>query len=102
MTGREFAAKLFAAVGALCLVASFAVASLMNPFATLAELLATLDHRAVLAWNRAEHSAMATWLWMHVAMPLMVRPAWLVPTGLGLVCVGVATSFAWGREAVRR
>lgn len=102
ISGRQFAAKLFAAVGAACLVASFAVASLMRPFATLAELLLMMDHRMFVAWNRAEHSPMATWLWMHLAMPLLVRPAWLLPTGVGLVCVGAATSFAWGQEAARR
>ncbi len=102
MSGREFAAKLFASVGALCLVASFAMASLLRPFATLAELMVLLDHRALVVWDKAGHSALATWLWMHIAVPLLGRPAWLVPTGLGLVCVGAATSFAWGRQAVRR
>lgn len=102
ITGRVFAAKLFAAAGAMCLVASFAVASLMRPFATLAELMVLLDHRMFIAWDKAEHSPMATWLWVHLAMPLLVRPAWLVPTGMGLVCVGVATSFAWGQNPVRR
>jgi hypothetical protein len=83
-------------------VASFAVASLMRPFATLAELMMLLDHRMFTVWDKAEHSATATWLWMHFVMPLMVRPAWLVPTGMGLVCVGAATSFAWGQQAARR
>ncbi len=102
MSGRMFAAKLFASVGAICLVASFAVASLMRPFATLAELLVLFDHRMFTVWNKAEHSTMATWLWMHLVMPLMVRPAWLVPTGMGLMCVGAATSFAWGQQSARR
>lgn len=96
------AAKLFAALGALCLVASFAVASLMRPWATLAELFAVLDHRMVLVWDRAEHSSAVTWLWLHVVMPLMQRPAWLVPTALGLVFVGAATTFTWGQEPARR
>ncbi len=96
---RALAAKLFAAAGALFLVASLAVASLMKPWATLAELALTLDHNFVLVWDRAEHSQATTWMWLHVVMPLMLRPAWLLPTAAGLVCVGAATTFAWGQQA---
>ena len=94
-------AKLLAAAGAVCLVASFAIASLLDPRAPLAELLALLDHRVILAWDRAEHSTTATWLWLHVVMPLLARPAWFVPTGLGLVFVGAATTFTWAAEPAR-
>jgi hypothetical protein len=102
ISGRTLAAKLFATLGAACLVASFAIASLLRPWVTLADFVAMLDHGMVQAWNRAEHSAAVTWLWLHVAMPLMARPAWLLPTGLGLVFVGAATTFAWAQQPARR
>jgi hypothetical protein len=102
ISGRTMVAKLFAAAGAVCLVASFAIASLLDPWAPLAELLALLDHRVIFAWNRAEHSATVTWLWLHVVMPLLTRPAWFVPTGLGLVFVGAATTFTWSQNPARR
>ncbi len=101
LSGRALVAKIFAAAGAICLVASFALASLLRPWATLAELLLMLDRGMLVAWNRAEHSATMTWLWLHLAMPLMQRPAWLLPTALGLICLGAATTFAWEQQARR-
>jgi hypothetical protein len=96
------AAKVFAATGAMCLVGGIALAILMRPTVTLADLMAMMDHRMAAVWNRAEHGVTASWFWDHAVMPVLLRPAWLLPTGLGLVCVGAAVSFAWGRESARR
>ncbi len=102
MSARMVAAKLFAALGALCLVASFALASLMRPRVTLADMLTMMGHDVLTAWNQAQRSGAAAWMWQHAVLPLMVRPAWLLPTSLGLVFVGAAATFAWGMEPARR
>jgi hypothetical protein len=38
------------------------------------------------------HSHASPWLWEHMALPVMRRPAWLVPTALALVCAGLSLS----------
>jgi hypothetical protein len=94
--GRNVAAKLAAATGALSLVLAFAIASLMNPFLSLAQLLTTQAPLWMASVAHAEHTGVALWLWDYVALPLLLRPAWMIPTMLGVVLVGLAAQLAWG------
>jgi hypothetical protein len=41
------------------------------------------------------------WSWDYLARPLLVRPAWLPPGALGLICAGVALTLP-ARDARRR
>lgn len=98
IAGRPIVMKVMAAVGAVLLVASFALASLLQPLATLAEVVAMVDDHLLLALESAEHSPPIEWIWTHLAMPVLIRPSWLIPTMLGLVCVGVATTLKLGER----
>jgi hypothetical protein len=88
------AAKVMAALGAVFLVAGFALASLLQPFTSLAQLAAMLDDKWMLALDHAERSGVARWLWVNVEVPVLLRPCWLLPITIGLICVGFAVSFA--------
>jgi hypothetical protein len=93
--GRDtMTARVFAVLAAVFLVGAFALATLLPADTTLLDGVATLDrdlpqrlHDTVIGWfgNR---------VWVHAAMPLLVRPIWLTPAGIGLICVGGAASFA--------
>ncbi len=96
--GRRIAAKIMAATGALALVASFAMATLLRPFMSLGQLLTSIDQPLLMAWDKAERSGVSLWLWGNVAVPLLLRPAWLMPAMLGIVCVGAAAHLAWGQR----
>lgn len=85
-----------AALGAAFLVTGFALASLFRPYTSLAQLLMMLDEKRVLAADHVERSGASLWLWSHVAVPLLLRPGWLLPTMIGLVFVGLAVTFALG------
>lgn len=37
-------------------------------------------------------AAISDWIWPHLAVPLLVRPAWFAPTALGLIAAGCAYS----------
>lgn len=92
------AARVFAVFAALLLVASIAVGMLMPQNLTLGQALALLD-RASPTWLR-EHSA--AWLWNWIEVPFMVRPLWLIPAFLGLICAGMATTLNLGDASPRR
>lgn len=73
-------------------VAAFALAVTIPPEAPLAAALALLDpllpghiHGVIAAY-------LPPWVWGYVALPLLLRPAWLFPATLGIVFGGAALS----------
>jgi hypothetical protein len=34
------------------------------------------------------------WVWVHLTVPLLVRPAWLVPACAGLIAAGLSMTLA--------
>lgn len=87
-----------AAIGALSLVASFALATLLRPFLSLGQLIMSIDQSMLQALDRAERTGASLWLWGNVAVPLLLRPAWMLPAMIGIVCVGAAAQLAWGKR----
>ena len=83
-------AQMFAGVGAASLVGAFALAILLSPRMTLAAAIARLDHAVLLAWQQTERSGIAAWIVGHMVTPLLVRPVWLGPLAVGVVCLGIA------------
>ena len=83
------AMRVFISLAAACLVLAFGVA-VLGPGMSLGEVLLATDE----TWLSALQDAARAWLpagaWLHVAIPLLIRPAWLVPICCGLVCGGVA------------
>ena len=72
------------------LVAAFALAITIPPEAPLAAVLALLDpllpghiHGVIAAY-------LPPWVWNDVTLPLLLRPAWLLPAALGIVFGGAA------------
>jgi hypothetical protein len=82
--------RVMAVLAAAFLVGAFALATVASPDIPLGAALYTL-HPQSLYVIQAHLSA---WLWSGAAMPLLVRPAWLVPACLGVVCAGLALTTA--------
>jgi hypothetical protein len=82
--------RVMAVLAAAFLVGAFALATVASPDIPLGAALYTL-HPQSLYVIQAHLSA---WLWSGAAMPLLVRPAWLVPACLGVVCAGLALTAA--------
>jgi hypothetical protein len=90
--------KTAAGFGAFFLVLAFALAALMSPFQTLAELL-LIARPGWLDWlNQPTPSGIAGAIWTNIVMPVLVRPDWLLPMMIGLICVGIAVQITWGRK----
>ena len=94
---RIVAGKLLAAFGASFLVFSFALAVLEPPFQSLGDLLGELDPDLVPVLDAPPGDGMAGQFWEHALVPILVRPDWLVPTMLGLICVGLAAQLTWSK-----
>lgn len=92
------AARVFAVLAAVFLVSAVALASL-TPFGlTLGQGLVQWDEAAP-AWLQRHSLA---WAWDWVELPFLLRPLWLIPATLGLVCAGLAASFNFGRASPSR
>jgi hypothetical protein len=76
------------------LVGAVAVAMLGPPEVPLGQLLFMIDHDLMDATHNFIDAHIAAWLWDYLVVPLMLRPAWLVPAGLGLICGGVSLSLS--------
>ena len=73
---------------AVLLVGSVALASIVPPDMSLRQAIAAMDPGAVTHLQALVASVLGRGFWDVMCTPLLVRPVWLVPVCLGLVCVG--------------
>lgn len=92
------AARVFTVFAAAFLVAAIAVAALTPVGFSLGEGVA-LASGTLVPWLEGHSPA---WLMTWVEQPLMVRPLWLVPLALGIICAGVAASLPGTASPSRR
>jgi hypothetical protein len=84
------AQRVLAILAAIFLVAAVAVATLGAPDIPLGTALAMVDQDFLAAVEGGLHSHVSHWMWDDLVMPLLVRPAWLLPAAVGLVCAGIS------------
>ncbi len=88
-------ARVLAVSAAALLVAAVAIATLGPTEMTLGELLAM--------WGADPPSAAPGFLggfaWNNLIVPLLVRPDWLLPAAMGLICAGIAATLSTPPDA---
>ncbi len=94
-------ARILAVLAAASLVAAFALAALLPPALTLAQLIAMFDAELLYWLHEFVVRHGAGWLWAHALMPLLLRPCWLLPTSIGLIFAGGAMTLN-SRKSVPR
>ena len=52
-----------------------------------------------LAWIQKQSPS---WSWAWLELPFLLRPLWLIPAGMGLICAGAAASLNFGRASPSR
>ena len=92
------AARIFAILAAVFLVLAVGIAALTTFQLTLGQGLLMLNP-SWLDWLRS-HSA--TWVWNWIETPFLLRPLWLLPACIGVVCAGIATSCNFGNPSATR
>ncbi|HTW69135.1 MAG TPA: hypothetical protein VME47_04535 [Acetobacteraceae bacterium] len=93
--------RALAVLSAMLLVGAVALAMLGPPSVPLGQVLLMIDHDLTETLRTGIEQHLSTWLWLDVVQPLLVRPAWLVPASLGLICAGAAFSVAPRKSAGR-
>ncbi len=92
------ASRILATFAALFLVIAVAIAAL-TPFGmTLGQGLMLMDG-AWLSWMQKQSP---NWSWTWLELPFLLRPLWLIPAGIGLICAGAAASLNFGRASPSR
>ncbi len=94
-------ARVLAVLAAALFVLAFTLGTVMPPLTTGRDLLADMDHASLVALNQWGTASAPPWLWTRVIVPVLLRPAWLVPTALGLVAMGLAVTIG-SRKGVAR
>ncbi|MBN8908116.1 MAG: hypothetical protein J0H99_16085, partial [Rhodospirillales bacterium] len=84
--------RVLAVLSAALLVGAVALATLGPPRLPLGQALFMFDHDAMQGLRSAVEHVAGDWVWRIVVVPMLVRPAWLIPAGLGLICGGAALS----------
>jgi hypothetical protein len=82
--------RVMAVLAAAFLVGAFALATIASPDIPLGAALYTLHPQSLYV----AQAHMSAWLWSGAAMPLLIRPAWLVPACIGIVCAGLSLTTA--------
>ncbi len=91
-------ARVFAVLAAVLLVFSVALVALTPTGFTLMQGLQEAGG-TVPSWLQG-HSPV--WLWNWIETPFLVRPLWLIPAGLGLICAGAAATLNFGKPSPSR
>jgi hypothetical protein len=95
------AQRVLAVLSAALLVGAVALAMLGPPQVPLGQLVFMLDHDLMEAVHQFVGSHLASWLWDYMLVPVLVRPAWLVPGAIGLICGGLSLSLSTRKSAHR-
>lgn len=85
-------ARIFAVLAAALLIAAFAVGTLAPPDMPLGAALFTLNHDLLISVQAGIQRHLWPWVWDGACVPLLLRPAWLIPASLGIVSAGFALS----------
>jgi hypothetical protein len=95
------AQRTLAVLAAILLVGAVALATLGPGTISLGQALFELSPAEPDAMHHWLERIMGVWAWNDLALPMIVRPAWLVPAALGLICVGLSVSFPNRKSAHR-
>ena len=93
--------RIFSVLAAILLVAAFTLATVLPPDLALAGAVSMLDGDLLVRVQELAKDQLPPWVWPHLALPLLLRPVWLVPATLGIVFAGCAATLASAGTASR-
>ncbi len=88
------AQRILAVLAAVLLVGAVAVAMLAPPGMPLGAALFMLNHDLMNTFQGGIEAYFNHWMWQDVVMPVLVRPAWLLPACIGLVLAGLSLTLS--------
>jgi hypothetical protein len=97
----QLAERILAVLAAIFFVLAFAFANLFPATMPLSELIAMLDHPLLLGLQDGVRDHVSVWVWQSLFLPVLLRPAWLLPLWIGVVLGGAALTVASRRRGSR-
>lgn len=88
------ATRLLAVLSAACIVAAFALATLLPPMLSLSQLAGMYDGRMLNGVHDFVTAHLSGWIWTNLALPVLTRPSWLPLASVGIVFAGAAMTVA--------
>jgi hypothetical protein len=95
------AKRILAVLAAMLLVGAVALATLGPPEVPLGQVMLMVDHDLTEGLHNGTERYLAVWIWEWLISPLLLRPAWLLPAALGLICAGISFTLSPGKPAHR-
>ena len=84
--------RIFAVIAAVLLVGSVGLAALLPGGISLRESISQLDTDALGQMQRVLVGALGHGFWQVIMLPILARPVWMLPTCLGVICIGGAVT----------
>jgi hypothetical protein len=88
------AARTLAVIAAVLFVATFALATLGPYDLSLGRAIYLVDQDLLGTLQPGLEHYGAHWVWDRIVVPFLVRPVWLLPAALTLLCAGGAATMA--------
>lgn len=85
------------ALAVLCaafLVGAIAIGSLTDPGWPLGHMMFAISPRVLDFFQTGVRANVPAWMWDWVVLPCLIRPAWLLPACVGVVCGGLYVTLA--------
>ena len=86
--------RVLAVLSAILLVSAVAIATFGPQSISLGQAIYLFDHDFLDRLPLWSTQNLGKWMWDSVIQPLLVRPAWLIPASLGIVCLGLSFSIS--------
>lgn len=87
--------RILAVLSAILLIGAVALATFGVRAMPLEAVLRMVDRGFVSGMQDWVTRTLGVWTWSHLLQPFLVRPAWLLPAFLGVVCSGLAVSLSY-------
>jgi hypothetical protein len=88
------ASRLLAVIAAFSIVGAVAIATVMPATISLAQMVALADHSILVGVQDYVLRHMPEWVWSRVMLPVLERPAWLLPVSVGVIAAGLAVTLS--------
>jgi len=95
------AQRTLAVLAAVLFVVAVGLATVSPRMITLGAVLSYFSADGEVVLHNWLVRIIGVWSWDYVVRPMLIRPAWLPPGSLGLICAGVALTLP-ARDATRR
>lgn len=90
MYGDRDVMRVFAVLAAVFLIGAAVLAATGPQGLSLEDAVSVVNVMAVFRLHEYAMDHWPHWIWGAFAVPWLLRPAWLVPASLGIICAGFA------------